>query len=367
MKNQNDRGMKSKIVPMAVLGGIVLLSVGCGLASCSWSPSVLAVDAVSEVTPSEVVTKVLVDEVTTTSNLTATARDYDLSFDSQLPSYATTGIIYQYANLGGSYTLAFASYSHPYVSGTDYFTPLGNTLADGQYPVFKVQLVYSIGGNTFKFESYPGCVFNGRATFSSSISTFTCFDSYSRSFSQSVSSVSVNCLGSSFFIADGANDLYQNGYNNGYAVGYGKGTATGLDNGKEQGYQSGYSQGVADGYQQGYTTGYQESGSFLSQLGGLIGNVVMLPVNVIMSVLDFNVLGVNISSVVKSLITIVLVLFIIRLIFNMPVKIENGAKPSDSEVTHHVESRTSQLNSKGELQGTISHYSHETTSKRHGK
>lgn len=110
------------------------------------------------------------------------------------------------------------------------------------------------------------------------------------------------------------------------------GYVTGYDTGHEVGYSKGYNQGVADGYQQGYNAGVTSDG-FLASLGSLMGTVVMLPVQLLINVLDFDVFGVNIASFVRSLITIVIVLFIIRLIFNMPVKIDNGAKVGSYDKT----------------------------------
>ena len=79
------------------------------------------------------------------------------------------------------------------------------------------------------------------------------------------------------------------------------------------GYNGGYAQGRRDGYIIGYNDGHEvdpENYSFY----GLITSVIDVPVNAIISLLDFNVLGVNLSSFFFSILTVCVAIFIIRMI-----------------------------------------------------
>ena len=88
------------------------------------------------------------------------------------------------------------------------------------------------------------------------------------------------------------------GYSQGLADGFGQGQATMEETSYNAGYSTGYNKGVIDGAEQ-----YQDY-SFL----GLMESVVFAPVQVFTSLLDFEILGVNISSFMLSILSVALVL-----------------------------------------------------------
>lgn len=90
-------------------------------------------------------------------------------------------------------------------------------------------------------------------------------------------------------------------------------------------YETGYNDGLNAGYNSGYNTGFQKG-----YLNGLhdtshsetattifngIFTVAMLPVNVFLGFMNFEVFGINISGLVSGLITVALVFIILRFIF----------------------------------------------------
>lgn len=115
---------------------------------------------------------------------------------------------------------------------------------------------------------------------------------------------------------------YQTGYVEGYNEGYNQGNGDGLETGYQNGYTSGYSSGYADGeslsesyYSQGYSAGYSDAesqdGAVNSIFSG-ITTVALVPINFFLSIFNFEILGVNIASVVSALMSICLILIVWR-------------------------------------------------------
>lgn len=92
-------------------------------------------------------------------------------------------------------------------------------------------------------------------------------------------------------------------------------TGSAYDKGYADGNKAGFAEGDKASYQRGYSTGYSEAikisskGDFFS----LISAVVDAPVTVFSSLLDFEILGFNMRSVVLSLLTAALIMAAIRL------------------------------------------------------
>lgn len=123
-------------------------------------------------------------------------------------------------------------------------------------------------------------------------------------------------------------DAYYDGYDKGYLFGYDEGSSDGMTEGLEQGYNSGYYQGTTDGYNAGYAEGTEEmefyceqnylQGFHEGQIEGqgnvetLLGSILEAPVNFIKSVFYFEIMGINIASLVLFGITIAIVVFVIR-------------------------------------------------------
>lgn len=101
--------------------------------------------------------------------------------------------------------------------------------------------------------------------------------------------------------------LLEGRYNNGYNMGF--------SDGEDSGYDIGYSVGEEDGIKKGKTIGYKEyedekGASF--KLKDLLFGIIDAPFNIIKSALNFEIFGINLSSVILFLISTSLVFFVIR-------------------------------------------------------
>ena len=81
--------------------------------------------------------------------------------------------------------------------------------------------------------------------------------------------------------------------------------------GEDTGYQDGYNAGETIGYQNGYNAGVEHGGNY--SFMGLIGAVIDAPVSAFTSLLNFELLGVNILGFISGLLTLALIIFIIKL------------------------------------------------------
>lgn len=137
-----------------------------------------------------------------------------------------------------------------------------------------------------------------------------------------------------------SSDSYNQGFSNGYTHGFGNGSDKGYREGMTEGYNNGKSEGMEEGYNNGYTEGKSEGmtegysngrtdGYIIGYNKGvndgvdsankytflsLIGAVVDAPLNVFKSMFNFEILGVNMSSFVLSLLTVSVVLFVVKLL-----------------------------------------------------
>lgn len=95
--------------------------------------------------------------------------------------------------------------------------------------------------------------------------------------------------------------LYHQGYSDGYS----------------QGANAGESAGYNNGYQDGYDTGYQDGVDLDTQTASIFSGILsvgLLPVNFFLSILNFEVFGINIGAFVSATLTIAIVIIIIRVI-----------------------------------------------------
>lgn len=89
----------------------------------------------------------------------------------------------------------------------------------------------------------------------------------------------------------------------------------GYDNGFTYGYDNGYIDGTRSGYQSGYVDGLNEGTSFDSTASTIfegIFDVGLLPVNVFLTIFNFDLFGVNIAGIISGLLTLAVVVIIIR-------------------------------------------------------
>ena len=122
-------------------------------------------------------------------------------------------------------------------------------------------------------------------------------------------------IGYNMGFSDGEDSGYDIGYsvgeNSGYDIGYNRG----FSDGEVSGYDIGYSVGEENGIKKGKTIGYKEyedekGASF--KLKDLLFGIIDAPFNIIKSALNFEIFGINLSSVILFLISTSLVFFVIR-------------------------------------------------------
>ena len=114
---------------------------------------------------------------------------------------------------------------------------------------------------------------------------------------------------------------FSDGESSGYSKGYEDGKLQGNSSGQDAGYNSGYNVGYSDGYNIGVSEGYNNGLSdgalqyndytFL----GLMSAIVDAPLQAITGVLNFEILGVNLSGLFFGILTTALGIFVLRLIF----------------------------------------------------
>ena len=117
-------------------------------------------------------------------------------------------------------------------------------------------------------------------------------------------------------------DNYDLGFQNGREVGFDEGYDEGFDEGRGEGFDEGYADGKYDAnntvtttsasYNAGYNYGVESASTFT--FNSLLSAVFDVPVRTLLSMLNFEILGVDMSGFFLSLITICVVLFVIRLI-----------------------------------------------------
>lgn len=157
------------------------------------------------------------------------------------------------------------SYSSPNASYQTYFTWYDDTIDDGAGTYANTSFSASTVSSTFRANTYEVDLTN-----------------------------LYNVVNSRFGSADGG---YEEGYNTGYGVGYNNGTETGYDT----------------GYSDGYTDGVQTDTTVFTIFNGIL-SIGMVPINAFLAMLNFTVLGINISNFVMSLLTVLITIWVVRLI-----------------------------------------------------
>lgn len=96
-----------------------------------------------------------------------------------------------------------------------------------------------------------------------------------------------------------------------------------VSNAEESGYQNGYHDGYEDGKDVGISIGHSDNNVMDPQMftifNGIL-NVAMVPVNVFLGIFNWEVFGINIASVVASLLSIAILVIVIRLIAGASAK-----------------------------------------------
>ena len=84
-----------------------------------------------------------------------------------------------------------------------------------------------------------------------------------------------------------------------------------IDNAHKQGFDSGYQQGLTQGKDIGYAQGSKDQGDYTFL--GLIGAVFDAPISAFKGLLNFDVLGVNMSSFVLALFSLAVIVLIVKI------------------------------------------------------
>ena len=106
-----------------------------------------------------------------------------------------------------------------------------------------------------------------------------------------------------------------------------------IDNAYNSGYSNGYNNGYSNGDSAGYIRGYDEAFGSITDLNSTAGmivsgiiNIGLLPVNIFLSILDFEVFGINVGALVGSLLTIACFLILWRIIKGTANSDSGGSK-----------------------------------------
>lgn len=102
---------------------------------------------------------------------------------------------------------------------------------------------------------------------------------------------------------------YQSGYYFGYDDGY--------EIGKTDGYDEGLAQGEINGYQTGYDYAMEVVGGNATALTIFTGiiDIALVPVNVFLGFMNFDILGINVAGFVSGLLTASMIVIVLRFIF----------------------------------------------------
>ena len=113
-------------------------------------------------------------------------------------------------------------------------------------------------------------------------------------------------------------DPYNSGYNVGYNEGYNIGVSSVVDNPDSDWYQSIYNTGYQVGYQYALDTTDNQSAVATSIFNGIF-TIGMLPVNVFLGFMDWEVFGINISGFVSGLLSIALLIIVFKFVMGHKV------------------------------------------------
>lgn len=100
--------------------------------------------------------------------------------------------------------------------------------------------------------------------------------------------------------------------NAGFQEGYAAGWNDGRIDGTTEAYDNGYAVGESNGYQKGYKAGFESTKN--GDWKHLISAVVETPVNTLMSLFNFEILGLDMRIAIASIITISVVIIIIKMV-----------------------------------------------------
>lgn len=106
---------------------------------------------------------------------------------------------------------------------------------------------------------------------------------------------------------------YDRGYYAGYDIGHQDGYSFGFDVGYDEGLDDGYDKGYGDGADFGRTDALNSTDTFKKGIFAIFN----APVDLINGVLDFDLLGINVASLVKTVLTLCIVGLIAFVVFKL--------------------------------------------------
>lgn len=97
------------------------------------------------------------------------------------------------------------------------------------------------------------------------------------------------------------NSSYNTGYNAGYDIGYSDGSSTGYGNG----YQTGFSEAREQ---------YESQSETVNSIFSGILSIGLIPLEFFMSIFNFSILGVNITSIISAILSLMIIVILLRIV-----------------------------------------------------
>lgn len=101
-------------------------------------------------------------------------------------------------------------------------------------------------------------------------------------------------------------------YSEGYTDGYNEGQNDGYQNGYYQGSQETYNNAYQKGYNTGYSKGYDQASKDIGNFFGYIAAIGEAPANMIQEMFNFEIMGIDVSTVIFALLTTALVVILLK-------------------------------------------------------
>lgn len=107
------------------------------------------------------------------------------------------------------------------------------------------------------------------------------------------------------------------GYDYGFEQGYGEGKMAGYENGYNEGHDKGYAEGEKYGYDNGFGAGQDDMAKTTESFKDMVFAIFDAPVTLIDGMLNFDIFGINLAGLVKTVITLAVVALIVFAILKL--------------------------------------------------
>ena len=108
-------------------------------------------------------------------------------------------------------------------------------------------------------------------------------------------------------------------FNDGYSIGYNVGSEEGFNSGRDVGYTEGKVDGYADGKRDGYIEGLRDGENTDATINSIYTGILaigFIPINFFLAIFNFEILGINLSEFVSSILSVCVVIIIIKRVFS---------------------------------------------------